>query len=64
MYAIACVWFFHCKKARLHQRRHVFYVAHSAEMSVQLKAARSQAEASKQELADYKEKAARILQVY
>jgi chromosome segregation ATPase len=36
--------------------------AHSAELASQLKTARNQAELAKQELVDYKEKAARILQ--
>lgn len=37
--------------------------AHSNEISSQLKTARVQAETAKQELNEYKEKAARILQV-
>jgi hypothetical protein len=41
----------------------VLYTVHSNEISSQLKAARAQSETAKQELNDYKEKAARILQV-
>jgi len=38
-------------------------VAYNTDLSSQLKAARQQADVSRQELTEYKEKAARILQV-
>jgi len=41
----------------------LFVAAYNADISSQLKAARQQAEVSRQELTEYKEKAARILQV-
>jgi len=39
------------------------FIAHHKEIAAQLKTTRTQAETAKQELVDYKEKAARILQV-
>jgi len=41
----------------------VFFTAYNVDLSSQLKAARQQADVSRQELTEYKEKAARILQV-
>jgi len=41
----------------------LYVTAYNVDLSTQLKAARQQAEVSRQELTEYKEKAARILQV-